>query len=422
MTTILGLTAIVLWSLTAHRLSRWHIGAPVVMVVAGVVLGFLVGDEVAAALNTLTAEFVAEIILAVLLFVDATEVRGGRLFGNHPGTAARLLLVALPLSLALAVGLGAVLLPDVPWPVLLVLACVVVPIDFAPAEQVVRDRGLSARVRTVLNIEGGYNDGIVTPVFLFAMTLAGDRHQERTPLEALATVLPSAVKALVVGLLVGAATGWLMDRCASAGWMTGRSRRILVLVVPLLTFFTTVAVGGNGFVASFVSGIAFRFAHRVFIARNVRAARQRGDTTEALARSGRDLNLLEDVSAQLGMTMWLVVGTCAVLVIGWGFSWAALLFCLAALTLIRAVPVLLALTGSPFTRRERLLVAALGPRGTTSIVFGLLAYNGLPDGVVADTILVVTVTCVLLSVVLHGLGAPLAHRFARGRAEPASRG
>ncbi|CCH29637.1 cation:proton antiporter [Actinosynnema sp. NPDC047251] len=415
MTVILGLTAIVLWSLTAHRMARWHIGAPMVMVVAGVLLGFVVGDEFALALNTSTAEFVAEIILAVLLFVDATEVRGGRLWGNHPGTAARLLLVALPLSLALAALLGSALLPDVPWPVLLVLGCVVVPIDFAPAEQVVRHRGLSARVRNVLNIEGGYNDGIVTPIFLFAMILAGDLYQERTPLEALATVIPFAIKAIVVGFLVGAVLGWLMDVCATAGWMTEQSRRILVLVVPLLTFFTTVAVGGNGFVASFVSGIAFRFAHRVFIARK---ARQRG-TAEALARSRHDFHLLEDVSAQLGMTMWLVVGMCAVLIMSWGFSWQALLFALAALTLVRAVPVLLVLIGTRFTGRERLLVAALGPRGTTSIVFGLLAFNGLPDGPAADTILVVTVMCVLSSVVLHGLGFPLLARWSARGAAPA---
>jgi hypothetical protein len=30
--------------------------------------------------------------------------------------------------------------------------------------------------------------------------------------------------------------------------------------------------------------------------------------------------------------------------------------------------------------RERVLVGALGPRGTTTIVFGLLAFNRLPEG------------------------------------------
>ncbi|MEU0948256.1 hypothetical protein ABZ379_37000 [Streptomyces canus] len=46
----------------------------------------------------------------------------------------------------------------------------------------------------------------------------------------------------------------------------------------------------------------------------------------------------------------------------------------AALTVERILPIMLAFFGSTFTWRERLMVGALGPRGTTSIVFGLLAF------------------------------------------------
>jgi len=67
--------------------------------------------------------------------------------------------------------------------------------------------------------------------------------------------------------------------------------------------------------------------------------------------------------------------------------------------------VFLALAGSKFPARERLLAGALGPRGTTTIVFGLLAFNRLPEGGTADTILTITVVCVLGSVLLHGVGA-----------------
>jgi sodium/hydrogen antiporter len=63
--------------------------------------------------------------------------------------------------------------------------------------------------------------------------------------------------------------------------------------------------------------------------------------------------------------------------------------------------VLVSLLGSRFSTRERLLVGALGPRGTTSIVFGLLAFNRLAEGPTADTALVITVVCVLV----HGLSA-----------------
>ena len=36
-----------------------------------------------------------------------------------------------------------------------------------------RDERLPERVRNVLNVESGYNDGFVAPVFVFALTLAG---------------------------------------------------------------------------------------------------------------------------------------------------------------------------------------------------------------------------------------------------------
>jgi len=104
-----------------------------------------------------------------------------------------------------------------------------------------------------------------------------------------------------------------------------------------------------------------------------------------------------------------MVGVAAVLIVTLGVSWQVVLFCALALTLARVVPMLLSLTGSAFP----LLVGALGPRGTTSIVFGLLAFNRLPEGGAADTILTITVTCVLGSVVLHGAGAEPAKRFLR---------
>ncbi|WP_461120381.1 cation:proton antiporter domain-containing protein [Saccharothrix stipae] len=131
--------------------------------------------------------------------------------------------------------------PGLPWPVLLLLAGVVVPIDFAPAERVVRDRGLSSRVRSVLNVESGYNDGIISPLFLFALILAGDHTQERTPLSALATVLPFALKALIAGLLLGAALALLLTAAHRSGWLTEQSGRVVVLLVPLLTYTATVA-------------------------------------------------------------------------------------------------------------------------------------------------------------------------------------
>lgn len=68
--------------------------------------------------------------------------------------------------------------------------------------------------------------------------------------------------------------------------------------------------------------------------------------------------------------------------------------------------------GTPFTWPERLMVGWLRPRGTTSIVFGLLAFNVLA-GDDEQEVLMTMVIAVLASVVLHGVGAPAAARAYR---------
>ncbi len=62
-----------------------------------------------------------------------------------------------------------------------------------------------------------------------------------------------------------------------------------------------------------------------------------------------------------------------------------MLYCLLALTVIRVASIVVGFARSPMSMRDQLLVGALGPRGTTSIVFGLLAFNSLPDGPVSDS-------------------------------------
>ncbi|MCA1185941.1 hypothetical protein LCD36_05695 [Saccharopolyspora sp. 6T] len=110
----------------ASRLDRWNLGAPVVMVAAGVVIGLVNESSIALVLNTEAVLYVVEIVLAVLLFVDATEVRGGRLWVSSPGLVARVLLIAMPVSLVTAMLLGRLLFPSLHWPVLVLLAGVVV--------------------------------------------------------------------------------------------------------------------------------------------------------------------------------------------------------------------------------------------------------------------------------------------------------
>lgn len=379
------------WGVLARRMERWRVTAPMVIVLAGVVIGLATSDRVADGLNTEIAEHVAEIILAILLFVDATDVRGG-LFGYEPKAALRILFVALPLGIATALVLGLWLLPGSSWAVLLVIACIVVPIDFAPVSSILRDRRVPERVRDLLNVEAGYNDGIVSPLFIFALVLADQESRADTPLQALEAAVPQAAKAITVGLVVGAGLALAADTAQRRGWTTHQSNRLVLVAAPLLAFGLSLSVDGNGFVSAFVCGIAFKFLRH---SDDIRG----------------DLELVDDVGFLLTVGMWFAFGVAAVAIFEVGVTFGAVVFSLLALTVVRMVPVLIGMFGTPFSQAERLLVGGLGPRGTTTIVFGLLAFNVL-DQSDEHTVGLVVVLCVLGSVILHGVAAPaVAHAY-----------
>ena len=374
-------------ALGAGRLERARLTAPIVLIVAGVAAGFTTSDALAVALNADVAQHGAEIILAVLLFVDATDVRGG-LFGREPRAALRVLLLAMPLSLGLSVLLGAWMLPELSFAVLLVIACAVVPTDFAPAATILRDARVPERVRNVLNVEAGYNDGIVAPVFIFALAFAGDDVRTETPLRALGSAVPQALTAIVVGGAVGALLALAINGATRRGWMTGQSVRMILVTAPMLAYGLSLAFDGNGFVSAFVCGITFHYLRHS-------------------PSWHEELEFVDDIGFLLSAIMWFVVGAVAVLAVERGVSWQTVVFCLLALTLVRVVPVMLAMLRSRFSWRERMMLACLGPRGTSTIVFGLLAYNVL-DGADEHDVLAVMVVVVLGSVVIHGLIAPSA--------------
>ncbi|OBB87934.1 cation:proton antiporter [Mycolicibacterium peregrinum] len=386
------------WSLFSRGFERLRLTAPMVLVLAGIAVGFTTQDALASTLNAVTAQRVAEIILAVLLFVDATDVRGGYL-GADPRSALRLLFIAMPLGLAASVLLGLWLMPGLSWAVLLVIACVVVPIDFAPTSSLLRDTRIPERVRSLLTVEAGYNDGIVSPVFIFALVLASDRTDAETPLDALARAVPDAGKALLVGAVVGAVLAIATNNAERRSLMTGQAKRLILVTAPLLSFGASLGFGGNGFVSAFVCGIAFNYFR----------------TSPTFAD---ELELVDDLGFLLASVMWFVFGLTAVLALGYGVPWGTLLFCLLALTVVRTAAVLLSMVGSSLGWRERLLLGGLGPRGTPSIVFGLLAFNAL-EGAAEHTVAQVLVVAVLGSVVLHGAGAPaVARAYAKSQAKP----
>jgi NhaP-type Na+/H+ or K+/H+ antiporter len=96
-------------------------------------------------------------------------------------------------------------------------------------------------------------------------------------------------------------------------------------------------------------------------------------------------------------------------------DWRPIVSALVSLTLVRMVPVALAMLGLGLRRDTVLLMGWFGPRGLASVVFTLLALVDLQAaGRPVDTLVVTATWTVLLSVILHGLTAqPLSAWYAR---------
>lgn len=389
---IVGLVVTLVYGFSAARMDGVRITQPVALIATGAVAAALFAPDLGTHLNTQLTERVVEIVLALLLFADATEVRG-RIFGTQARLSARLVLIALPLSVLGAVLFGAFLFPSLSLTVLLVLACVVLPTDLAAASLILKDARIPERLRHTLNIESGYNDAVVSPVFMIALAVAaGEQAPAGTPFGLLEGAILPFLVAVIVGLALGALSGLALRWAISRQATVAASARIGVVVLPFLTYAAATAFHGNGFVAAFIAGLAFR-------AMRTRTPFGDGHLPHA------EISAVEDIGRFASAAVWFVLGGVLYLTIITGPSWEAIVYALLALTLFRMLPVALALTRTPTTKSERTVLGVLGPRGPASIVFGLLAYNVLRDDQ-ADLVLSVTVLVVVGSALLHGIFAP----------------
>ncbi|WP_371830196.1 cation:proton antiporter [Rhodococcoides kroppenstedtii] len=378
-----------MWALVQRKLRSIAISGPLAMAVVGALFAYFVLGDSTGVLDSELALKVAELILALLLFVDAVDVRGS-LVSQAETVPMRLLFLALPLSLVLVLAMGLLLPLGLSVAALLAIACIVIPADFSPEFSIVRDVRIPSRLRRWLSIESGYNDGFVTPLLLTSLALASTQSSSED--DAVAVFLdtaPAGLLAIAVGVCAGSAAGWSFRWAISKKWADVQSARIGVLALPFVTFALAVGAGGNGFVAAFVCGIAFRTS---------RGGRQTNQDELALA---------EDLALLANLLMWLAFGMAtAIILTSTEKLWPSVVLAVFALTVGRFVPVLISLIGAPVSLRDRAFLAMMGPRGAASIVFGLIAFNALPPD---EGFAVLAATCVVVagSLVLHGVGGPV---------------
>jgi NhaP-type Na+/H+ or K+/H+ antiporter len=379
----------VLYAVVAARLDAWSIGAPIVFMVAGVLAGqgFLGLVDVSAGGHPM--QVVTEATLALVLFADASTLRLAQV-GKDAVLPTRLLAVGLPLTIALGTLAAFGMLSGVTWAAAALLATVLAPTDAALSLPVVTNPSIPSRVRRVLNVESGLNDGIATPIV--TVLLAVVAAEEGVEPGWVGQAVRAVVLAVVVAGVVGGGGGWLLRAAAARGWTTDVSQELAVLGMAGASYLGAVWLSGNGFVAAFVAGLLF-------------AAGSGSGFHRATA-------FTETAGVFLSFAVWALFGAALVgPVLRESWSWTAVGYALLSLTVLRMLPVALALLGARLRPATVLFVGWFGPRGLASVVFLTLAVDELHVG--TDDLLVRTATwTILLSVVLHGLSArPLVQRY-----------
>ena len=389
----LAILALILLGFAAvsARVDGTWITAPMIFTAAGLVVGVEALDLVDPSATGTSVKTLAEATLTVVLFSDASRI-DLKTLRRSLGFPVRLLGIGLPLTIVAGFVVAVALLGDLAWPEALLVAIILAPTDAALGQTVVTSPRLPTRVRQSLNVESGLNDGICVPLFVIALAVAqaeegaiGDAHAVQVVLEkigygVLGGVLAGAVAAAVVVYAGG-------RRFVSPPWV-----QVIPLAGALLAFGSAEAIGGSGFIAAFVGGIIFGGLRR--------------------HRGGDVSYLMEQAGAVLAAVTFVVFG--AVLLgpaIG-DLTWQIALYAVLSVTLVRMLPVALALLGTGARRPTVAFLGWFGPRGAASIVFALLLLEegGLPNDAVILATVFVTVG---LSVLAHGASAaPLAGRYA----------
>ncbi|MFD9976844.1 cation:proton antiporter [Streptomyces sp. NPDC059017] len=382
------------YSLVSRRIAATAVTAPLFFTACGVLIGpaglGLFGLEHSSG----PVLVLVETALALVLFTDAMSLRGRQL---HQGRflPVRLLAIGLPLTIAAGWLLAWPLMPGLTVWELALIATILAPTDAAVCRTALSSPRVPPLVRSGLNAECGVGDGIVLPVFVLLLaTLPGAAAEDH-----MGVFWRSLVLSAALGVACGVASGLLLGRARAAGWVSGEGNQLMILATVLASFALARLVDGSGFIAVWAAGIAFAVPMR------------RGGPADGSPDGARSPGLAgsheftENVAALLAAMSFLVFGAVLLGPALEHMDWRTVLYALLSLTVVRMVPVTLALAGTGLRPPTVAYVGWFGPRGLASLVLALLvvkeygAAAALPGRVVAVT--------VGLSVLAHGVTSVL---------------
>ena len=382
--------------LVVAGVSRRLIDTPFTPAMAFVLIGLLVGpfvlDEVTVSSTSATVRTLAEATLAVVLFADASRIKL-RVLRQEYAVPLRLLAIGLPLTIVMGALLAAVMFAHLNAWEAVVLAVLLAPTDAALGQAVVTEPRLPSRIRQGLNVESGLNDGICVPLLLIALAAADVEAKTSTGHHAVSIVAEEIGYGILGGVVAALAAAAVVAIGHRRDLISGSWLQVIPIAAAALAYGFAAALGGSGFIAAFLAGAIF------------------GGLVPEESEEASRLN--EELGAVLGGMTLLIFGAVLLGPALEHVSWQIALYAGLSLTLVRMLPVAIAMLGSAAKWPTVGFLGWFGPRGLASIVFAVITVQQAHLAGV-DTILRATYLTIGLSVFAHGItAAPLAKRYAR---------
>jgi sodium/hydrogen antiporter len=371
-----------LYSLVSSWLERTVLTAPIVFTTAGILV-LLCMPEVRNRQGSLEVLLrLAEVGLVLLLFTEASRT-DLKLLKSIKNVPVRLLTIGLLLTILLGAVCAKAVFRQISIGEAGILAAILAPTDAGLGQVIVNSPRVPARIRQALNAEAGLNDGLSVPFLMFFVALSAPPAGGHRAI-LMEFILEQLGLGTLIGTGIGLAGGWLLGLTHRKGWMSESFHQIGLVTLPLLCAMVCELIGGSMFIAAFVVGMAVQAGFK------------------DAGRHG--VEFAESWGQLMNLAVFFLFGL--LVMRNWQqFRPAFVLYAVLSLTVVRMLPVAIALLGTRLSWSTVLFMGWFGPRGLASIVLGLVYLERGLHQTGESTIRLAVMMTVWISIFAHGLSA-----------------
>lgn len=324
----------------------------------------------------------ADIALFTVLITDGQRASlpalkaGWRLSGRALGLGMPLTMVLIALPTHFLLGLD--------WTTSFLVGAILSPTDPVFAAAIVGREDVPLRVRRLLNVESGLNDGLALPFVLVFIAIA-----ERADTD---------WGHIAIELLGGIALGIAVPAVIALAWRTKlltaepRLQPLGGLAIAVLVYAGCHLTGLNQYLAAFAAGATLATLDRVSAEHFEPFGELLSEVTKFAALLLFGALITPNLLSHLSAVEWIIA--------------------VAIIVVVRPLAMFVSLLRTQLPRQEKLVAAWFGPKGFASVVYGLLVLQSDIPAETATIVFELVAITIALSIVLHSsTDVPVAKRL-----------